>query len=487
MRILKTANEVIDLMSQMRGGAKVAVGYISSAKLPKTIESLDKNTDEKNGWNRVAQSRSNFDDDTYNSIQSLKGLGRKGKYSDIGIKGIVKLSQFTTNWQTDANFRKNAANFEKAREDFLIDHGATQSDIDDRRRQSHYQKQEYGNNGIMTGKYGVKVMLNPVTNTNAKYQYFIIDDNGDTSRPLSKAGVQALIQKTPSDAPLISVLDNVDNSEEVKQEYREWCKALQYGYSTYSLDNILYLTGTVDGEKFFFFNNLLTSQIDNSNKDLKINPQVFLQIAKEQADKLSVDMSWADELPESRRRKMNGKIIKENKKYTNMKNTVRLTESNLRNMIKESVKRVLSEGSKSNQSHNKFNNVKHSDFYKEGNKYAMDIHDGENSSTVYASKRRHLKDEVKNKGYKHDNSVFDNESNFKKKTQTENRLRNKIKESIHSILKEGTTDSYVTDKFFEAVDIHGAETIINAIYAYLNCDDLEQIVQWLIQDEYIEE
>ena len=85
-------------------------------------------------------------------------------------------------------------------------------------------------------------------------------------------------------------------------------------------------------------------------------------------------------------------------------------------------------------------NVRHSDFYKEGNKWAMDIHDGENSSTVYASKKSHLKDEVKSKGYNHDNAAFDKESNFKKMAQTESKLRSFIKESVRRVLKEWTDD-----------------------------------------------
>lgn len=329
MRTLKTPNELYDLISQMRGGAKVSVGYVSTAGLPKTTKNVN--------WDNVRQNKDNFPSDFYDSMQTLEPLGGKGKFANIGINGIVKVSQFTTNWQTTQNFAKNRQNLEQAREDWLTDHGASQEDIDARRREATYNTVDYGDNGIKIEKNTNKttVFLNPVTNTHASYSYYIIDANGDASRPISKEGAEMLIAKKSNEPELIKVLDNVENSEDVKAEYREWCKAMKYLYRKYSLDNVLYIVGKVDGEPFFFYNEALTSQVSSQDKNLVINPQAFLKIARGKAEKSLADFDeWSrglQGLPESR--KYGKKVVKEN--------IVKLDENKLRKIVSEAIYEYL--------------------------------------------------------------------------------------------------------------------------------------------------
>lgn len=314
--------EFIRRIKNMRGGAFVSVGYISSIQMPKTVERMDKvtvddNGNERSGWDDFESNRSEFDNETYNSINSLKGLGRKGRFDSVGIKGIVKVSQFTTNWQTDKNYKKNSRNLENARVNFLTDHGASIDDITARRKKPKANAEN--GNAVESND----LHLNPASHTNAKYSYYIIDENGDMSRPLSKKGASVFLSEK-GDASLISVLDNVDDADNAKYWYREWCKAMRYNYATYLLNNVLYVVGTIDGRPFFFFNNELVAQVDSSNKNLIINPQKFLEIAEKEAKRLSVN------LPQ------------QNKPTNESKNNrVKMTEQQLFNMILETVNRTL--------------------------------------------------------------------------------------------------------------------------------------------------
>ena len=65
---------------------------------------------------------------------------------------------------------------------------------------------------------------------------------------------------------------------------------------------------------------------------------------------------------------------------------------------------------------------------------------------------------------------------------SEEALQNIIKEEVNKILKEGSTDQNVYNKFLDAKETLGADTVLDAIWNYLDSDTLENIVNWLNQD-----
>lgn len=73
----------------------------------------------------------------------------------------------------------------------------------------------------------------------------------------------------------------------------------------------------------------------------------------------------------------------------------------------------------------------------------------------------------------------------KKISLTEGQLSNIIRKSVRKILNEGAVNSDTTDLWYKAIDINGADTILDAIYHYLSEDQIEDIIGWLKQDEYI--
>ena len=65
---------------------------------------------------------------------------------------------------------------------------------------------------------------------------------------------------------------------------------------------------------------------------------------------------------------------------------------------------------------------------------------------------------------------------------SEEALQNIIKEEVNKILKEGSTDQSVYNKFLDAKERLGADAVLDAIWNYLDSDTLENIVNWLNQD-----
>lgn len=64
---------------------------------------------------------------------------------------------------------------------------------------------------------------------------------------------------------------------------------------------------------------------------------------------------------------------------------------------------------------------------------------------------------------------------------TEGDLHRIVKESVNKIIKEGTTDRDVQSMWDEAQEMMGAESMLEALYDYLDCDTIEDFVQVLIR------
>jgi len=62
---------------------------------------------------------------------------------------------------------------------------------------------------------------------------------------------------------------------------------------------------------------------------------------------------------------------------------------------------------------------------------------------------------------------------------TESDLHKIVKQSVGKILKEGTTNRGVTEMWYQAQEMMGADSMLDALYAYLDTDTIEGFVQTL--------
>ena len=70
---------------------------------------------------------------------------------------------------------------------------------------------------------------------------------------------------------------------------------------------------------------------------------------------------------------------------------------------------------------------------------------------------------------------------------TESDLHRMIQESVKRVLKEGTTDQYVNDKWNEILKIYGADWMVEQIYTYLDDIQLREIIDSFKRDGYLDD
>ena len=117
----------------------------------------------------------------------------------------------------------------------------------------------------------------------------------------------------------VSALRKMGVEEDKIQEYIKKMTDLKFKYVNFESKSILWIAATVDGEKIIYINDDLQRAVDG----IDIRPDDFREIARNRY-KITLDMLGEMENREMRR-----------------KNVIRLTESDLHRIIRESVNRVL--------------------------------------------------------------------------------------------------------------------------------------------------
>lgn len=70
---------------------------------------------------------------------------------------------------------------------------------------------------------------------------------------------------------------------------------------------------------------------------------------------------------------------------------------------------------------------------------------------------------------------------------TEGQLRNIIRSNVKRALNEGSTDNSLYNKWMDIIENVGAEAFLDNIWNWLSSDQLEQIVEYAIQDGLIDD
>lgn len=69
---------------------------------------------------------------------------------------------------------------------------------------------------------------------------------------------------------------------------------------------------------------------------------------------------------------------------------------------------------------------------------------------------------------------------------TESQLQNMIQKAVVKVLKEGTFDSDVADKWNWAVENVGAEAMLSELYNWLSHDEMIDFLNHLERNEYLD-
>ena len=142
---------------------------------------------------------------------------------------------------------------------------------------------------------------------------YAVDTEGHIMKELSQEQIKPYL-KAKREIDGVAALRRMGAEEERIKEFISKINELKFRYINFESNSILWIAATVNGEKIVYINDNLNRVVDEIN----INPADFIAIAKERyRDDLA-------ELQESYRRRTNKKVV-------------RLTESDLRGIVRSVV------------------------------------------------------------------------------------------------------------------------------------------------------
>ena len=322
-RKIQDINEFIDIMSNIKDGCFATVCYLSSAKVKKTLRGVDSDA----FGNDLDANRTDGDDEYYNTLKQYQS----GSIKKFPYNGVVKMSRIQFHWQSEKKYGENYGKYADARDALIKKYGGEPN-----RKDSTDAKQEYGNGGVSVGATDntqgrLYTHQNGGTIQSMNTEYFLVDTDGRLKGGINKNAIQNIVAKS-GDADGVSALKKINATDEQIKSYLEELKALKFKVLKLMYDSILFVVATVNGEKIFFWNSKLAQQVGSGSYIVPIDPQSFMQKAKE------LYATSYEELRESVRKY--NQLIKESQMMTK-KQIIRLTEKDLHNIIKESVKKII--------------------------------------------------------------------------------------------------------------------------------------------------
>lgn len=277
MRRIADINEMIDIISSIKGGVFVTLCYISAAKVGKTLAS--KNIDIKKFGQDLDRNRIAGDEKVYKKLKDYQSRGAS-RANTFPFGGIVKMTRYQFNWQSENNYRANYNKYATARDKLLAKYGATIT-----HRDSHDVKQEFGKGGVSVGNSQntlgrLYTHQNGATARNVQSEYYVVDANGKLVGGISYNAIQQLVTKSEN-INGVSALRKIGASEQQIKQYIADLKKLKFQVLKLMYDRILFLVASVNGEQIYFINTNLASSIESGSYQVKINPKSFINKARE--------------------------------------------------------------------------------------------------------------------------------------------------------------------------------------------------------------
>ena len=277
MRRVADINEIIDIMSSIKGGAFATVCYLSSAKVGKTLTGKNVNVD-KFGTD-LDSNRIDGDDEIYNSLKAYQqgGASRSNKFP---FGGIVKMTRYQFHWQTEDKYNKNYSDYAEKRDKLLAKYGASVE-----RRDGYDSKQDFGKGGVSVGSTDntqgrLYSHQNGATAKKLSEEYYVVDNNGEMKGGISYGAIKSIVAaKSPLDG--VGALRKINASDEQIEEYTRELRELKFSVLKLFYDSILFIIASANGEKVYFINDKLANAVGSGSYIVNINPQSFLEKARE--------------------------------------------------------------------------------------------------------------------------------------------------------------------------------------------------------------
>lgn len=301
MRRVASSNEFFDILDKIGNGKFVTIGYVTGANL--NIPTIKKK-------NPLTNRMKGYPDYTI-----------FGSEEEIGA--LVKISSYNFQYLNRQTVGKKYGEYKQSanviRGNFGLDPIAD--------KESYKQGTDWSPNGPELYK-GSNADLqshsyNPqnIYGVKPKGIIYAVNKEGHIIKALSQEQIiPYLKEKRKIDG--VAALKKMNVEEERIEEYINQIEALKFKYINFESNSILWIAATINGEKIVYINDNLSRAVDEIN----IRPEDFRAIAIE---RYQVDLANLQEM-----------VYRMNNKN---KTIFRLTESELRSFIGESVKKILSE------------------------------------------------------------------------------------------------------------------------------------------------
>ena len=310
MRVVKSSNEFFDILDKIGNGKYITIGYVTGANL--NVPTIKKKNPLTN---------------------RMKGYPDFSAFADEGedeIGALVKISSYNMRYLNRSTVGKKYGEYKDAANAIRGEYGLEPIGS----KESYKQGTDWSPNGPELYK-GQNADLqshsyNPqnIHGVSPKGIVYAVNKEGHIMKELSTAQVKPYL-KSKRETDGVSALRKMGVEEERIKQYIEKINGLKFKYINFEANSILWIAATVNGEKIVYINDNLQRAVDGIN----IRPEDFRAIARE---RYKIDLG---SLHESRKTK---KIL-------------RLTESELMGIVKESVISLLKE-ERGGNTHESFNN-----------------------------------------------------------------------------------------------------------------------------------
>ena len=266
-RRLTNVDEMFDILSSMNAGKFATICYVNVAKLLKTKRSIDMNTFGQD----LEANRREGDSFWYDPLKKF--------HSDDSVKknpiyAVISVTKYNLNWSTEKSYNKKFKDFSNKKDEIDKNWGIYK-DPSERRKGGFSDINSMGISVGNTDNTINRAYIHQNTfNAKKASTYYVIDKDGNIQGEVPFGAIRSLISKTaPSGVSALKKLQKTD--EEIKQ-YLDEINKLKFSPRKFIVDKILYIVATVNGEKIFFINDRLPSEINEINVD----SQSFIDMVK---------------------------------------------------------------------------------------------------------------------------------------------------------------------------------------------------------------
>lgn len=269
-RELINSNNFFDFKSAMKQGGFATIGYVTGANLEYPTVKLKKEGDKR-----------------IKNYPDMNAVGEKLKYKGENIGGIIKLTRYHINWDTEENLNKKYSQYKIDYNNTCDEFGCPEGKINDGGTYKT-DKIEYGDDktsmyaGNNEEKLGNTYVNQNTHGATISAKYYLVDISGTIVREVDKEELKDYFKTKSTSSKAVTALRKMGAEEDRIQEFIKRINDLKMKYQRFEVSSILYSVGAYKDDngklqKAIFIND----NLKDTMKDVKFNPWELRQLEEE--------------------------------------------------------------------------------------------------------------------------------------------------------------------------------------------------------------